>query len=114
MGFPSCLPIYARYRDGTRRLNDRGKAQADLCAGAKRAIANGLILCLLALPANAETIRIATFNTELARKGPGLLLRDVLKGTDDIASVQDAINTVNPDIIALQSFDYDQIGRAHV
>ena len=40
------------------------------------------------------------------------MLRDVLKGTDDIASVQDAINTVNPDIIALQSFDYDLTGAA--
>lgn len=66
----------------------------------------------MALPASAETIRIATFNTELARKGPGLLLRDVLKGADDIASAQAAINFVNPDILAIQSFDHDLTGAA--
>ncbi len=66
----------------------------------------------MALPASAETVRIATFNTELARKGPGLLLRDILKGEGDVASAQAAINAVNPDILAVQSFDYDLTGAA--
>ncbi|WP_224824123.1 endonuclease/exonuclease/phosphatase family protein [Cognatishimia sp. MH4019] len=66
----------------------------------------------MALPASAETVRIATFNTELARKGPGLLLRDILKGEADVASAQAAINAVNPDILAVQSFDYDLTGAA--
>ena len=68
-------------------------------------------LCLLigsAWPANAETIRIATYNTDLARKGPGLLLRDILKGEDaQIAAIGQVITTVAPDILVLQGIDYD-------
>ncbi|MGB3244167.1 MAG: endonuclease/exonuclease/phosphatase family protein, partial [Sulfitobacter sp.] len=43
-----------------------------------------MVLLFLAGPLRAEqpTLRVATFNTELARKGPGLLLRDILKGDD--------------------------------
>ena len=40
-----------------------------------------LILCaLLALPLRAETLRIATWDPELSRDGPGLLLRDIEAG----------------------------------
>lgn len=112
MGFPSRLTLHAWYRDGSRCLDDRGKAQAHLCQSGKGWIANGLILCCLALPATAENIRIATFNTELARKGPGLLLRDILNGSGDVGSAQAAIDAIRPDIIALQSFDYDLTGAA--
>ncbi|MEL6597579.1 MAG: endonuclease/exonuclease/phosphatase family protein, partial [Pseudomonadota bacterium] len=66
----------------------------------------------MALPASAETLRIATFNTDLARDGPGLLLRDILKGADDVLSARAAVDAVAPDIIALQSFDYDLTGAA--
>ena len=53
-------------------------------------------------------MRIATFNTELSRKGPGILLRDILRGDDpSIASVVQTITAANPDIIALQGIDYD-------
>ena len=46
----------------------------------------------MALPASAETLRIATFNTDLARDGPGLLLRDILKGADDVLSARAAVD----------------------
>ena len=70
-------------------------------------------MALLALPAWADTLRVATFNTELHRKGPGLLLRDILKGDDaQITAVIDTIATANPDVITLQGFDYDLEGRA--
>ncbi|HBB83967.1 MAG TPA: endonuclease [Sulfitobacter sp.] len=63
---------------------------------------------LLASFAQAEPLRIATFNTELSRKGPGILLRDILRGDDpSIASVVQTITAANPDIIALQGIDYD-------
>ncbi len=56
---------------------------------------------------------MATFNVELYRDGPGLLLRDILKGKDaQIEAVADLIATVNPDILALQGFDYDLENRA--
>lgn len=67
-----------------------------------------LLLCLIALPATAETLRIATFNTELGRKGPGLLLRDIRKGDDpQITAVLDTIQQADADVITLQGFDYD-------
>jgi len=68
-------------------------------------------LCLLigsAWSIRAETIRIATYNTDLSRKGPGLLLRDILKGGDaQTAAIQQVITTVDPDILVLQGIDYD-------
>lgn len=56
----------------------------------------------------ADTVRVATFNTELSRKGPGLLLRDVaaLKEPQVIA-VLEQIKDARPDIIVLQGIDYD-------
>ncbi|WP_275290277.1 endonuclease/exonuclease/phosphatase family protein [Sulfitobacter mediterraneus] len=66
-----------------------------------------------ALPVWADTLRVATFNTELSRKGPGLLLRDILKGSDpQITAVMDLLVQANADVIALQGFDYDLENRA--
>ncbi len=65
-------------------------------------------LLLLGGVAGAETLRIATYNSDLTRKGPGLLLRDILKGEDaQIAAVQEVIKAVAPDILVLQGIDYD-------
>lgn len=56
----------------------------------------------------AETLRIATFNVELQRKGPGLLLRDIQAGSDEqVAHVLEVVRQVNPDILVLQGFDWD-------
>ncbi|MCX7566529.1 endonuclease/exonuclease/phosphatase family protein [Sulfitobacter sp. F26169L] len=61
-----------------------------------------------AADAQDTTVRIATFNAELKRKGPGLLLRDILKGKDpQIAAFKTVLLDVRPDIIALQGIDYD-------
>ncbi|WP_299408490.1 endonuclease/exonuclease/phosphatase family protein [uncultured Roseobacter sp.] len=63
--------------------------------------------------ASAETLRVATFNTELQRKGPGLLLRDIARGEDDqIIATLRVIAEANADVIALQGFDYDLTGAA--
>lgn len=65
-------------------------------------------MCAAALPARADTIRIATFNTELSRKGPGILLRDILKGSDpQVLAVIDVLLSTQADVITLQGFDYD-------
>ena len=59
----------------------------------------------------AETIRVATFNAELSRDGPGLLLRDILKGeAADIDAALDALVAARPDVLALQGIDYDHGG----
>ena len=61
----------------------------------------------------AEPIRLATFNAELTRKGPGLLLRDIIKGQDpQFAAFTALMLDVRPDIIALQGIDYDLEHRA--
>lgn len=74
-----------------------------------------LIACLIALPAAAvaDRIRIATFNTELQRDGPGLLVRDLIRNEDDqITAVVALIARVAPDVIALQGVDWDHEGKA--
>ena len=56
----------------------------------------------------ADPIRIATYTTDLSRKGPGLLLRDIEGGKDpQIAAVQAVIDAGDADIISLQSIDWD-------
>lgn len=72
-----------------------------------------MALCLLPLAAGAETLRIAFWNTDLSRDGPGLLLRDVMRGTDaQIAAVLRAIDTLNADILVLGGIDFDAGGLA--
>jgi len=61
----------------------------------------------------AEPLRVAQFNVSLGRDGPGLLLRDILRGEDQqIAEVAAIIARVNPDILVLNDFDYDLRGVA--
>lgn len=61
-----------------------------------------------ASPAVSETLRIATYNVELTREGPGLLLRDILNGEDpQVAALSEVIHRTNPDVLALQGMDYD-------
>ena len=62
---------------------------------------------------SAQDLKIASFNTALSRKGPGLLLRDILRGKDpQVIAVMDLIAAQQADIIALQDFDYDLTGAA--
>mgnify|MGYP001796487447 CR=1 FL=1 len=64
---------------------------------------------LVTVPAVAqERVRIATFNTELEREGPGLLLRDISRGGDPhIEAVLSVIVEIAPDILVLQGIDWD-------
>ncbi len=71
-----------------------------------------LLVLLLPAMVQAETIRVATFNTELSRDGPGLLLRDITRGDPQVADVLRVLVATKPDIIALQSIDWDLEGRA--
>lgn len=63
---------------------------------------------LLAPPASADTLRIATYNADLTRKGPGLLLRDTLTGTDpQVEAAAAVVAATHPDILVLTGIDYD-------
>ncbi|WP_273249152.1 endonuclease/exonuclease/phosphatase family protein [Sediminimonas qiaohouensis] len=75
-------------------------------------MAGALLLTLLcAAPARADALRIATYNTDLERDGPGLLLRDILRGQDaQVDAVARVIAAAAPDIIALQGVDFDYHG----
>ncbi|GHG85222.1 endonuclease/exonuclease/phosphatase family protein [Pseudodonghicola xiamenensis] len=72
-----------------------------------------LLICLgLTSPLCADPIRVASFNTELSRRGPGLLLRDLTrKGDAQIDAVIAVIAGAHPDILALQGIDWDLEGR---
>jgi hypothetical protein len=63
----------------------------------------------LFLPANAraESLRIATFDAGLSRKGPGLALNDLRKEDPQIEAAIAVIAQVNPDVILLTGVDYD-------
>lgn len=64
--------------------------------------------CLTGFAAAADSIRIATFNTALSRKGPGLLLRDIERGQDEqIKAVVAILQTVRPDILLINELDHD-------
>ncbi|MEY8840610.1 endonuclease/exonuclease/phosphatase family protein [Cribrihabitans sp. XS_ASV171] len=58
----------------------------------------------------AEPVRVASFNTELGGEGPGLMLRDIERGTDKVRDVVEVIAAVRPDILALQGIDWDHDG----
>ncbi|MBY0395175.1 MAG: endonuclease/exonuclease/phosphatase family protein, partial [Thermoleophilia bacterium] len=130
MGLPSRQPIHARHRDGPHRRDDRREAQVQH-HGRGRRPASGLIpaLCRLAALAGAglagaglapagpaaardaaaETLRVATWNAGLTREGPGLLLRDILSGSDpQIAAAARVIAAADPDILLLTGVDYDR------
>ncbi len=69
-----------------------------------------LILLLLPCVAQADVVRIASYNTELSRKGPGLLLRDIQKREAQVQAVVDVLVSARPDIVALQGIDWDREG----
>lgn len=63
--------------------------------------------------AGADIYRIATYAAPLSRDGPGLLLRDLMKGDDpQISATQAVIAQMTPDVLVLTDFDYDLDGLA--
>lgn len=62
----------------------------------------------LAAPAAAEPLRLATWNPELTRAGPGLLLRDILSGDDpQVTAVVAVIAALDADVLLLTGVDWD-------
>lgn len=63
--------------------------------------------------AYGDTVRVATFNVSLARKGPGLLLKDIMSGKDQqVDALVVIIQHTRPDILLLNEFDHDYSGLA--
>jgi len=67
------------------------------------------VLTLLAAiaPAAAQNLRIATYDADLSREGPGLLLRDILRGDPQAEAAAAVIAAAAPDILLLTGIDYD-------
>lgn len=59
-----------------------------------------------------DSIRLATFNAGLVRKGAGMLVREIEQGGAQIDAVAEIILRVRPDILLLQKFDRDPAHRA--
>lgn len=65
-------------------------------------------MLLLAGLARAAPLRIAFWNVDLTRAGPGMLLRDLERGRDaHIKAVVAMIVRLSPDILVLDGFDAD-------
>ena len=55
-----------------------------------------------------ESLRVATYNVEMNRAGPGLLLRDLQKAGDpQTAAAVQAVVALQADVLVLTGFDYD-------
>lgn len=79
-----------------------------------RALTFAILLALAGSSAvAAERLRIATFNTELSREGPGVLLGELTTRPRDRArAVAAIIRHVRPDVLVVQGIDHDLHGRA--
>lgn len=66
----------------------------------------------VAPPRPENAVRVATFNAALARKGPGLLLKDLTEGDAQAAAVAEIVLRVRPDILLINELDHDPEGRA--
>ena len=55
----------------------------------------------------AERLRLAFWTVDLTRRGPGLLLRDILSGDPQVAAVAGVVAQVSPDILVLAGIDWD-------
>ncbi|MCE0506400.1 endonuclease/exonuclease/phosphatase family protein [Roseivivax sp. GX 12232] len=63
--------------------------------------------------AAGDPLRIATWHAPLTRKGPGLLLRDLLRGeAPDLAAITQGIAALDADVLLLTDVDYDHGLRA--
>lgn len=67
------------------------------------------LVLTLASPAAAEVLRIATWNSDLSREGPGLLARDIARGDDpQVLAALQVIAALDADVLLLTSVDYDR------
>lgn len=65
-------------------------------------------MLLSATYTTADTVRVATFNVSLGRRGPGVLLKAIMSGKDEqVLAVAAIIQRVRPDILLLNEFDSD-------
>lgn len=81
-----------------------------------KTLAGAALIAALGLDAKADPLRIATYDPDLTRDGPGLLLRDLTrtgkKADPQIAAAIRVIVETRPDILLLTDLDWDYQGLA--
>jgi len=90
----------------SRRLSRAAALGALLMAAAPAGAAE------LMLEKPAGTIRVATFNTDMNRKGAGVLIDDIAKRDGQVLNVAEIILRVRPDIVLINEIDHDPDGIA--
>jgi Endonuclease/Exonuclease/phosphatase family len=107
MGISSGQPSDAGDRHGSHRNDDQAKARPKYRGYGWFGACFGLILA--ASVAKAETLRIATWNSDLTREGPGILARDIAGGKDpQVQAALQVIVALDADVLLLTSVDYDR------
>ncbi len=115
MGLSSRFLVHARHRDGPRGRDDPRNPRRQSSGRGHAALRSGLtglractLALLLALPAAADPLRIATYNADLSYPGPGLLLLALRKGQDPkIDAVVAVLHRLNADVVLLTGIDFD-------
>lgn len=109
MDVPSPQPDYAGPSNASRRADD--PVTPGPFGGWRRyqrfGLCSVLFGCISAAPTQAEPLRLASFHSDLSGRGPGLILRDILRQDDQVLATIEVIAAINPDILALQDIDYD-------
>lgn len=67
---------------------------------------------VFAAPSSAQDFRVCLFHSELNRKAPGLLYRDILARETSVVEAADRIARGQCDVLGLMGFDYDYHGVA--
>jgi endonuclease/exonuclease/phosphatase family metal-dependent hydrolase len=71
------------------------------------------LLSLWSADVAAQTLRIATFNVSLNRRGAGLLLQELqTRPSEQARAIVAILQSVRPDIVLLNEFDHDPEARA--
>jgi hypothetical protein len=114
MGLSAGQPVHARHRHGQDCRNDPRKTADQRGYGAGCCLILGLWLWLgLSCAAFAENLRVAFWNADLTRDGPGLLLRDLGKADDpQLDAVVAGVLQTKADVLVLAGIDYDLELRA--
>lgn len=115
MGLSSRQPFHARHRNGPGGRHDCRPAPG---RGGWHGPWWGAVACLillaLCLPLRAEVLRIATYNPEMTRGGPGLVLHALRKRDDpQMMAVVAVLARLEADVVLLTGIDYDH-GQAAV
>ena len=58
------------------------------------------------------SVRVATFNASLSRRGAGVLVADIAKRKEQVLNVADILLRVRPDIVLINELDHDPEHRA--